>query len=132
MQAKPDLKLMLYAAALLLLPLAAVCVAAVFFFPIKAAAAVISAAAALFVLLSVYLFLYRKSTEYIKTDDMLIVKSGIVFRRTIYLFLNRTVSVISYSLPFSCGFMLVRCTGGSALLLTDKIKVEERWEELTI
>lgn len=125
MQTKPDIKLTIYAVILLFFAAGIICTTSALIFPYPASAITTIITAAVFVTVSLYLILHRNFTLYRLENDMLIITSGIIFRRTVYLYLDRAVSVIRFRL-ISCSFCIVRTVGGSCVLFTDKIQIVQK------
>lgn len=122
MTVKPDIRLLLYfAAAAFIICLAASVAGCLLMSDMLARVLCISAAAAVLAASLGYLALMRKYTRYTLSGNTLTVQSGVVFKRTQYLYLDKAAVMVFCSLPFGTGLVIVRVYNTGAVLLTDKL-----------
>ncbi len=123
MTEKPDKLLLLYIGSAVFILCAGIGTAALFLLPRLFALLAVLLAAAIFTAAAFYLVLFRKHTVYRLERGRLMIVTGVMVKRTSCLYLDRVTVVNRYSLPAGVKFMTVHVLGGSALILTGKIKI---------
>lgn len=125
MTAKPDRRILYYALAVAFILCAVVTAAAVVLLPYRFAALIGIIGAGLFVLLCAYLILSCHFISYYFCERYIRITSGIIIRRTVYLYLDRKTAEYRFSLPFDCAFTVIKVIGGGAVILLDIEKLKQ-------
>ena len=120
---KPDRGLLYYAFCAVFLILCGITAAAAILLSGVLSAVISVICASLFVISSVYLTLTWYFTEYTVCDTILEIKTGVVFRRTIFVYIGGITAVYKVNFPFGCGLSIIKVPGSGTVVLTDKLQI---------